>query len=113
MSVRKMEIPKQWFIDHGFLSEEMTFQCLQCGKIFKDNIPLVDHGTRYMHFLIRPMVYHCPYHKHGYAIVLYNDEQEITIEERNYIKELLEAKYICVGSKYCPNCGAKMDGETI
>ena len=19
--------------------------------------------------------------------------------------------YICVGSKYCPNCGAKMDGE--
>ena len=93
MSVRKMEIPKQWFIDHGFLSEEMTFQCLQCGKIFKDNIPLVDHGTRYMHFLIRPMVYHCPYHKHGYAIALYNDEQEITIEERNYIKELLEAKY--------------------
>ena len=26
-------------------------------------------------------------------IALYNDEQEITIEERNYIKELLEAKY--------------------
>lgn len=87
-----MEISKQWFIDHGFISEEMTFQCLQCGKIFKGNIPLFDHGTRYKNFswsLCRAYTYHCK----GYAIALHNNEQEFTIEELKDMKELLEAEY--------------------
>ena len=88
MSVRKMEIPKQWFIDHGFLSEEMTFQCLQCGKIFKDNIPLVDHGTSYERYIFawgRAWTYHCK----GVAIEIFNDEQGFTSDELKQAKEVL------------------------
>lgn len=83
-----MEIPKQWFIDHGFLSEDMTFQCLQCGKIFKANVPLVDHGTTYGQYFMcwcRAWTYHC----NGYAIELHSGEQGFTLDELQEMREAI------------------------